>query len=71
MIRPDYLKAGDKIAIVSPARSITFEEVHPAIRFFHRNDLEVILGSYIFSRQHQFAGSDEQRCRDFQHALDD
>ncbi len=71
MVRPAYLKKGDKIAIVSPARSITFEEVHPAIRFFQRYDLEVVLGSYIFSRQHQFAGSDEQRCRDFQHMLDD
>ena len=71
MIRPAYLKKGDKIAIVSPARSITFEEVHPAIRFFQRHDLEVVLGSYVFSRQHQFAGSDEQRCRDFQHMLDD
>jgi len=71
MIRPAYLKKGDKIAIVSPARSITFEEVHPAIRFFQRHDLEVVLGSYVFSRQHQFAGSDEQRYRDFQHMLDD
>ena len=71
MITPAYLKKGDKIAIVSPARSITFEEVHPAIRFFQRHDLEVVLGSYIFSRQHQFAGSDEQRRRDFQHMLDD
>ncbi|MDP1623397.1 MAG: LD-carboxypeptidase [Bacteroidales bacterium] len=71
MITPPYLKKNDKIGIVSPARSITFEEVHPAIRFFQRNNLEVILGSYIFSRQHQFAGSDEQRCRDFQQMLDD
>jgi len=71
MIRPAYLKKGDKIAIVSPARSITFDEVHPAIRFFQRHDLEVVLGSYVFSRHHQFAGSDEQRRKDFQHALDD
>jgi len=71
MITPAYLKKGDKIAIVSPARSITFEEVHPAIRFFQRHGLEVVLGSYVFNRQHQFAGSDEQRRRDFQHMLDD
>lgn len=71
MITPPYLKKGDKIAIVSPARSITFEEVHPAIRFFQRHDLEVVLGSYVFSRQHQFAGSDVQRCRDFQQMMDD
>jgi len=71
MIRPDFLKKGDKIAIVSPARSITFEEVHPAIRFFQRHELEVVLGSYIFSRHHQYAGTDDQRRRDFQHHLDD
>ena len=71
MIRPEYLKKGDKIAIVSPARSITFEEVHPAIKFFQRHNLEVVLGSYVFNRQHQLAGSDEQRARDFQTMLDD
>ncbi|MCX6268989.1 MAG: LD-carboxypeptidase [Bacteroidetes bacterium] len=71
MITPPYLKKGDKIAIVSPARSITFEEVHPAIRFFQRYDLEVVLGSYIFSKNQQFAGTDEQRSRDFQNMLDD
>lgn len=71
MISPPYLQKGDKIAIVSPARSITFDEVHPAIRFFRRYDLEVVLGSYVFSRHHQFAGTDEQRLRDFQHMLDD
>lgn len=71
MIRPPFLRPGDKIAIVSPARSITFEEVHPAIRFFQKHELEVVLGSYIFSRNHQFAGSDDQRVRDFQHMLDD
>ncbi len=71
MITPACLTKGDKIAIVSTARSITFEEVHPAIRFFQRYELEVVLGGYVFSRQHQFAGSDEQRCRDFQQMLDD
>ena len=71
MIRPAYLKKGDKIAIVSPARSITFDEVHPAIRFFQRNDLEVVLGTHVFSKHRQFAGTDEQRCKDFQQMLDD
>ena len=71
MIRPAYLKKGDKIAIVSPARSISFDEVHPAIRFFQRHDLEVVLGTHVFSKHHQFAGTDAQRCRDFQQMLDD
>jgi muramoyltetrapeptide carboxypeptidase len=71
MIRPPSLKKGDKIAIVSPARSISFAEVHPSIRFFNRYGLEVVLGSYVFSKKHQFAGTDDQRCRDFQQMLDD
>ena len=71
MIRPDYLKKGDKIAIVSPARSITFDEVHPAIRFFQHHGLEVVLGTHVFSKYNQFAGTDLQRCRDFQQMLDD
>ncbi len=71
MIHPPYLVKGDKIGIVSPARSITFDEVHPAIRFFQRHDLEVVLGTHVFSRYQQFAGTDAQRCQDLQMMLDD
>lgn len=71
MIRPPYLKKGDKIAMVSPARSITFEEVHPAIRYFQRQGLEVVLGTHVFSMSHQFAGTDNQRRLDMQQMLDD
>ncbi|MCK9219296.1 MAG: LD-carboxypeptidase [Bacteroidales bacterium] len=70
MIQPPYLKKGDKIGIVSPSRSITFEEIHPAIRYFQRQGLEIILGSYVFSKYNQFAGTDDQRRRDFQQMLD-
>lgn len=71
MFRPPFLKKNDKVAIVSPARSISFAEVHPAIRLFTRYGLEVMLGSYVFSRDNQFAGSDQQRCKDLQMMLDD
>lgn len=71
MITPPYLKPGDKIAIVSPARSITFEEVYPAMKIMQRWGLEVVLGTHVFSRSDQFAGTDEQRMRDLQHMLDD
>jgi muramoyltetrapeptide carboxypeptidase len=71
MIQPPFLKKGDKVGIVSPARSITFEEVHPAIRFLQRYELEVVLGTHIFSRYNQFAGTDEQRRFDLQQMLDD
>ena len=71
MIQPPFLKKGDKIAILAPARSVDFEEVHPAMKLFQRWGLEVILGSYVFNRENQFAGSDTQRAKDFQLMMDD
>ena len=71
MIQPPYLIKGDKIGIAAPARSITFDEVHPSIRLFQKWGLEVVLGTYIFSTDNQFAGSDFQRQADFQQMLDD
>jgi len=71
MIQPAYLKKGDKVAIVSPSRSITFEEIHPSIRLLQKFGLEVVLGSHVFSRHNQYAGSDDHRTKDFQQMLDD
>jgi len=71
MIQPPYLRKGDKVGIVSPSRSITFEEVHPCIRALQKSGLEVVLGSHIFSRFNQYAGTDEYRRKDFQQMLDD
>jgi muramoyltetrapeptide carboxypeptidase len=71
MIAPPFLNKGDKIAIVSPARSISFEEVLPAIRMLQRWGLEVILGSHVFGKYHQFSGTDQQRLQDMQQMLDD
>jgi muramoyltetrapeptide carboxypeptidase len=71
MILPPYLRKGDKVAIVSPARSITFEEVFPAMKLLQKWGLEVILGTHVFGKHHQFSGTDEQRRQDLQQMLDD
>jgi muramoyltetrapeptide carboxypeptidase len=71
MITPQYLKKGDKIAIVSPARKISPAEVETAINHFKSWGLEVVLGDHLFASYNQFAGSDEQRLYDFQQMLDD
>jgi muramoyltetrapeptide carboxypeptidase len=68
---PPYLNPGDKIAIVSPARSITFEEVYPTIKLMQKWGLEVVLGTHVFNRDNQFGGTDEQRTHDLQQMLDD
>ncbi|MBE0646223.1 MAG: LD-carboxypeptidase [Bacteroidales bacterium] len=71
MTLPPYLQKGDKVAIVSPARSITFEEVFPAMKLFQKWGLEVILGTHVFGKHHQFSGTDDQRKQDLQQMLDD
>ena len=71
MILPPYLRKGDKVAIVSPARSVTFEEVFPSMKLFQKWGLEVVLGTHVFGKHHQFSGTDEQRLQYFQQALDD
>lgn len=70
MIPPPYLKKGDKVAIVSPARSITFEEVFPSMKLFQKWGLEVVLGTHVFGKQNQFSGTDDQRWQDLQKMLD-
>lgn len=71
MITPQYLKKGDRIAIVSPARKISPAEVETAINIFKSWELEVVLGDHLYASYNQFAGSDEQRLSDFQQMLDD
>lgn len=71
MITPIYLKKGDKIAIVSPARKISPAEAETAINIFTSWGLEVVKGDHLYDSYNQFAGSDEQRRSDFQMMLDD
>ena len=71
MITPPKLKKGDKVAIVAPARAITFEEILPSVKLFQRWGLEVVFGTHLFTRENQFAGNDEKRRNDFQQALND
>lgn len=71
MLTPDYLKKGDKIAIVSPGKNILEKKVIPAINKLKQWGLEVVLGAHIYQSFNQFAGTDEQRAEDLQKMLDD
>ena len=71
MIRPEYLKKGDKIAIAAPARKVTKEELLPAIKLFEKWGLEVFLPDHLFDSENQFAGCDDTRARLMQGLLDD
>lgn len=69
MEKPQALKIGDKISIISTARKISLEEVQPAINLLTEWGLEVVLGENLFAEDHQFAGTKVQRLADLQQAL--
>lgn len=64
------LQPGDKIAIISTARKVSFAEMEPAIAILNSWGLEVMLGQTIGAEHHQFAGPDALRRADLQHMLD-
>ncbi|NPD46550.1 MULTISPECIES: LD-carboxypeptidase [unclassified Lentimicrobium] len=71
MKRPPYLKSGDRIGLVSPARKISSQEVKSAVKLLQRWGLEPVFGRHIFSSHHQFGGKDAERTSDMQEFLDD
>ncbi len=70
MIRPEFLKKGDTIAIVSTARKVSVEELKPALDIIKKWELNVVIGKTIEAEENQFAGSDALRISDFQQQLD-
>jgi muramoyltetrapeptide carboxypeptidase len=71
MISPPYLKPGDKIAIVAPARKVSPAEIEPAIKIFREWGLQVVTSPHLFGDYHQFSGTDTERTADLQMMLDD
>lgn len=71
MKTPPYLQKGDSVAIVAPARSVSIEEMMPAITLFEEWGLNVVLSENLFAVHNQFAGTETERAEDFQKMLDD
>nr|WP_315400089.1 LD-carboxypeptidase [uncultured Sphingobacterium sp.] len=67
---PEFLKAGDKVAIVCPASFIR-GNIDAAVKILESWGLEVLLGKTVTAAYHQFAGDDHERAADLQWALDD
>ncbi|WP_316802494.1 LD-carboxypeptidase [Pedobacter nototheniae] len=68
--QPPYLKKGDKIAIVCPAKKLP-KSIDFGIKVLTNWGLEVVLGKSVYASHHQFAGSDKLRSADVQEFLDD
>ncbi len=73
LIQPPYLKAGDTVAIVAPSGILKNREreVQQAVDLLKSWGLHAIVGNHVFSKSNHFAGTDEERCEDLQHAMDD
>ncbi len=73
LIQPPYLKAGDTVAIVAPSGVLKnrTKEVEQAKKLLKSWGLHAIVGKHVFSQANHFAGTDDERCEDFQNALDD
>jgi len=69
---PPYLKAGDTIAIVAPAGILKNKEevIQKAKELAESWGLKVVYGKNLFNQNHHFSGTDDERCQDFQEALD-
>ncbi|HNV82348.1 MAG TPA: LD-carboxypeptidase [Tenuifilaceae bacterium] len=63
-ISPPFLKKGDTVGIVAPARKVVPEQIEPAIRLIKSWGLNVITGKNLYNQYHQFSGTDVQRASD-------
>nr|WP_134198859.1 LD-carboxypeptidase [Meridianimaribacter flavus] len=73
MTQPPYLKVGDTVAIVAPSGILKNRqhEVQQASDLLKSWGLNVVVGKHVFSQDNHFAGTDNERCEDFQNAMDD
>jgi muramoyltetrapeptide carboxypeptidase len=71
MIRPPYLKAGDKVGIVSTAKRTAPEEIAKGLELLTSWQLQPVPGEHVYSTHGFFAGTDEERRADLQQMLDD
>ena len=71
MIRPAYLKKGDRIGIVTTARKVSDEDIAAGLSLLTEWGLEVVLGESLYKTDHQFGGTDQERAADLQQMLDD
>nr|WP_321221146.1 LD-carboxypeptidase [uncultured Psychroserpens sp.] len=73
LIQPPFLKSGDTVAIVAPSGILKNrnDEVAQAVALLQSWGLHAVVGKNVFNKADHFAGTDAERCEDFQKAMDD
>ncbi len=67
---PQFLKEGDRVAIVATAKRLE-RDISEGIGTLEKWGLKVKVGKNVHNQHGYFAGSDEERIHDVQNALDD
>ena len=73
-MKPDFLQAGDHVAIIAPSGRVFKEELQENLAFLKSMELEPVLGEHLFEdydNGYHYAGKIEDRLYDFQWAIDD
>lgn len=73
-IFPKSLKKGDKIALISPAGSVDSTQLEKGIEMIKSKGFKPVLGEHLytrFSNGYNYAGTEEQRLKDMNWALND
>ncbi|MCQ2225846.1 MAG: LD-carboxypeptidase [Paludibacteraceae bacterium] len=71
IIKPQYLKKGDKVAIVSPAGPVDPELIDGAVARLHKWGFVPQVGFTAKGKVGRFSATDEDRLADLQQAMDD
>ena len=71
LIMPPALKAGDKIAIISPASTPGSDNPEKAATTLRAWGFEPVIGPHALAKCHSYAGTIEERCADLRWALND
>jgi len=71
MITPSYLRPGDTIGIIAPARHIAENEISGFLELVVSWGLKYKTSKHVFGKYFQYSGTDRERAYDFQQMLDD
>ena len=69
MRRPDFLKAGDHVAVINASKKLQ-SDIEPGLNLLRSWGLEPVLGAAVHEEDGYFAGNDAERLNDLQWALD-
>lgn len=68
---PQFLKSGDRVALVATARHAPPAEIQKGILLLESWGLHVVVADNVFKQHHIFAGTETERRKALQQALDD